>query len=819
MENQVLRDISTKSAPINEVSPSQGWGEREDERVERVLEVMPLFQPQAYVDLGCGDCKITKALASRLQAQSFAGLDIYDQDQENYIKIDQKSIPLGDSSVDLITCFVSIHHFQNVMLKEISRILALGGFLVIREHDANPDMIAYLDGIHLMDALSRREWSVGQVSITQNENLSDQERTEKLYSSFQGLDIWSGYFSFNSISKTLTSLGFELIAKREYQGNNPQALYHACFRKVSEPGSYIALHREISDWSIMNKNIFSWLRNTTSKMKQMVCSKLFKTLEWDDEDKALFETCYKFGNDDQVIQTIILSGLLTKTKTTKAVVKSHQKQTDESLTMWFNALVGFVQPPNPYVELQRAEIMKQARKLYIEHCKQDFGIDEPEGTFNRFIMSQITLNHVVFQGQLDPVLPSMTFIDHSFFMSIYEVLEGGGELDEAQISFYQSRILASPLWRETEQCIPVCTNTSITTLEEYESECDKYLLAVQKFMSQLNPESDEYHSLYDHVNLALEFRASTQPVNNNFDELMGEIRSLCDPECRQIVQPKLINMIYDIMVFLYESIMTLDHEERGYQVAVEKQEDKVFLKLSEDSERLSIPLNRYQELRSRFENVISLKEASKEVKQLSFDKALWCLLRRYRTLVCDKEETFLNLQPSVFQALEDHLAPCIEGFSSPLDLTSEGKIASYCSIFSDLDPLFGSLGTFFGFGSPVDNVVFEINVPSDEMILFQAASMIKQTLIRAEESGRRIGFFIILPNLKSLGTDSVSLFESDTFMKSNFIIEAGKHSYVSQETSEKVISPVDTHIILLGTSKMSLNDPKRFEADILASFA
>jgi len=44
---------------------------------------------------------------------------------------------LQDESVDLVTCLMSIHHFEDfdLMLKEIKRVLKPGGFLFVREHD------------------------------------------------------------------------------------------------------------------------------------------------------------------------------------------------------------------------------------------------------------------------------------------------------------------------------------------------------------------------------------------------------------------------------------------------------------------------------------------------------------------------------------------------------------------------------------------------------------------------------------------------------------------------------------------------------------
>ena len=70
-----------------------------------------------------------------------------------YRQLKDDVIPLPDNSVDLITVFMAIHHFENFdkMISELVRVLQPSGFLFIREHDvAAGDKVlkATLDNMH-----------------------------------------------------------------------------------------------------------------------------------------------------------------------------------------------------------------------------------------------------------------------------------------------------------------------------------------------------------------------------------------------------------------------------------------------------------------------------------------------------------------------------------------------------------------------------------------------------------------------------------------------------------------------------------------------
>lgn len=134
-----------------------------------------------YLDHGCGSGKITREIADYLGADIVYGVDIYSHEllaERNIISVNPSAeghIRLPDNSVDIITCFLSMHHvdLQEITTQELVRILRPGGTLLLYEHDydGSPILKKYLDAVHLFY----------QIYGTQNEfeNANDISRQAK----------------------------------------------------------------------------------------------------------------------------------------------------------------------------------------------------------------------------------------------------------------------------------------------------------------------------------------------------------------------------------------------------------------------------------------------------------------------------------------------------------------------------------------------------------------------------------------------------------------------------------------------------------------
>ena len=150
---------------------------------------------------------------------------------------------LADNRVDLITCFVTLHHVPHLglILAELVRILRPGGYLIIREHDCKNvrSLTAkYLNFVHAFMMIARvGEFSnipVNHINKTRRKSdddsvsvTADQEQQQsdiiKYTSSIQ-------YRTRDEWHQEMERVGFRVIATLEYDGNNPQALYYAVYQ-------------------------------------------------------------------------------------------------------------------------------------------------------------------------------------------------------------------------------------------------------------------------------------------------------------------------------------------------------------------------------------------------------------------------------------------------------------------------------------------------------------------------------------------------------------------------------------------------------------
>ena len=117
---------------------------------------------QSYCDVGCADGFITVAIGNylHLSPTQIFGCDVRDLPPEGnkfqFKYYDGQKLPYMNNSFDLMTIYMVMHHIPHIQsfIKELYRVLKNGGYLVIREHDCNPeDMRMFLDIQHGLYAL------------------------------------------------------------------------------------------------------------------------------------------------------------------------------------------------------------------------------------------------------------------------------------------------------------------------------------------------------------------------------------------------------------------------------------------------------------------------------------------------------------------------------------------------------------------------------------------------------------------------------------------------------------------------------------------
>jgi SAM-dependent methyltransferase len=218
------------SAPgvVNAVFDEKTSSNRAKSRVSTIMRSLhPSFHPRTVLDFGCGDGKILSCLRQELQLEraNAIGCDatmIPNAEQADFTfhQTNDASVPLPvpSSSVDLVVALMSLHHVENVSfyLQELVRVLAPGGYLILREHDcdtnSNPGLPVFLDLVH------------GLYSLVLSDPMEDPNFVDNFYASYRSQRDWRVLLEREfglvccSISKQSTPWG-------------PQRVYTDVFRK------------------------------------------------------------------------------------------------------------------------------------------------------------------------------------------------------------------------------------------------------------------------------------------------------------------------------------------------------------------------------------------------------------------------------------------------------------------------------------------------------------------------------------------------------------------------------------------------------------
>ena len=145
----------------------------------------------------------------------------------NYDKIDDiyETPKISTGSVDLITCFIGLHHFSfyqlDKFLKMVYKMLRFGGYFVIREHDSNNVIFPLIYCAHsIFNAV------IGET----NKNEKNEIRN------FKPVGEWR---------KIIESYGFRDMFIYDIQKNDPTKNLMICFKKITASDGDIVIPRNI----------------------------------------------------------------------------------------------------------------------------------------------------------------------------------------------------------------------------------------------------------------------------------------------------------------------------------------------------------------------------------------------------------------------------------------------------------------------------------------------------------------------------------------------------------------------------------------------
>jgi ubiquinone/menaquinone biosynthesis C-methylase UbiE len=121
---------------------------KEDERA--YFQAVSLYQPlrvhtagkfAKYLDIGCGIGTITSELRKLIDSKETHCVEVkpYEHADIKYTMIpyDGSKLEYTDGAFDLVTAFMSLHHVVRVedIIREVNRVLSVGGIFYIKEHD------------------------------------------------------------------------------------------------------------------------------------------------------------------------------------------------------------------------------------------------------------------------------------------------------------------------------------------------------------------------------------------------------------------------------------------------------------------------------------------------------------------------------------------------------------------------------------------------------------------------------------------------------------------------------------------------------------
>jgi hypothetical protein len=210
-----------------------------------------------------------------------------------------------------------------------------------------------------------------------------------------------------------------------------------------------------------------------------------------------------------------------------------------------------------------------------------------------------------------------------------------------------------------------------------------------------------------------------------------------------------------------------------------------------------------------------------------FLRRTFCVLARYESLSGSSDGYQMAFPHTGFQWLRDNVGVHIECFASPLNCWNQ----RICSVATDTDQFFGSMGNFFLFdGRSPTGIVgsglpglplggsFEANPPFVESVMNQMAHHIEKILTRFEHNEDvPFSFSVIVPAWTDC--EGIDVMTNSRFLrpKSKYVLrlEKRKHNYrpgmQHRTTHEEQPSNVDTFVFFLQNNAGSRRWPLTVE--------
>jgi 2-polyprenyl-3-methyl-5-hydroxy-6-metoxy-1,4-benzoquinol methylase len=145
--NKIFTDVRPKIGASSSASSSAGSKDYIASWMANHIEKY-IQAPQSIMDLGCGNCILTRSLGAALKTPVIWGADIAQEFERKWVEQRPKDITFKTiknnnldfgRKFDIVSCFMVLHHIPldslDKYIKDIYDLVSPGGLFIIKEHD------------------------------------------------------------------------------------------------------------------------------------------------------------------------------------------------------------------------------------------------------------------------------------------------------------------------------------------------------------------------------------------------------------------------------------------------------------------------------------------------------------------------------------------------------------------------------------------------------------------------------------------------------------------------------------------------------------
>lgn len=200
-----------------------------------------------------------------------------------------------------------------------------------------------------------------------------------------------------------------------------------------------------------------------------------------------------------------------------------------------------------------------------------------------------------------------------------------------------------------------------------------------------------------------------------------------------------------------------------------------FIVLACGSQHEKVSKKHYHELKNKF------------ILDHGFDEAVWILLHRYNLFMNEKVGMCLS-DKTLFSFIKKNKLDDItlEGYAGSLN----SNLKNYCSLFPDIERLFGSKGSLYNFREKLDYKIVTLNPPYTYPHIIMMKNIALEML-----KNNKVTIIITIPDFREEGFPPYDELKKSRYFFSEFAFK--KYNYYSFFTSKNIVMPFANTLIMI----------------------